>query len=443
MKKNENLKKEKYCFFCPRLEFKHFLFLFFFLVSLIKKTVQTFFEKNQKLAVDFLKLYLYDIGDFLSIIPYIIMKYRTKSKKTKLHINNNKMNINSVSIVNDNIGNDSTGNDGIGNNINNNIELIYNEQDNNKNICGKIVKIFIFTIVDFIAQISENIYYVIKEDENLDVKLVNLNSSLIVSIIAIIIFSKIMLHDSFYRHHCFSFSIIILCFLALSAVDIIQICNDDSKNKLFAFIYLVIKIVKVLLYSLEHVLAKVIFLYYFISPYTLLLFKSIIHFFYLVIFSIPFIFIKIKEKGGEGKTIFSKMEILFDDKKFIFIVVGYTINSFFYNILDLQIINVFSPNHFVIAKVFENFGIFIINLLINGESENYSFIIKSVMYALLIFASLIFNEYLVINICGLAKNTKIFLAYEAEKEKNDKLSDENSVSSNSNNVSLIAESEIY
>ena len=158
MKKNENLKKEKYCFFCPRLEFKHFLFLFFFLVSLIKKTVQTFFEKNQKLAVDFLKLYLYDIGDFLSIIPYIIVKYRTKSKKTKLHINNNKMNINSVSIVNDNIGNDSTGNDGIGNNINNNIELIYNEQDNNKNICGKIVKIFIFTIVDFIAQISENIY---------------------------------------------------------------------------------------------------------------------------------------------------------------------------------------------------------------------------------------------------------------------------------------------
>ena len=245
------------------------------------------------------------------------------------------MNINSVSIVNDNIGNDSTGNDGIGNNINNNIELIYNEQDNNKNICGKIVKIFIFTIVDFIAQISENIYYVIKEDENLDVKLVNLNSSLIVSIIAIIIFSKIMLHDSFYRHYCFSFSIIILCFIALSAVDIIQISYDDSKNKLLAFIYLVIKIVKVLLYSLEHVLAKVIFLYYFISPYTLLLVKSIIHLFYLVIFSIPFIFIKIKEKGGEGKTIFSKMEILFDDKKFIFIVVGYTINSFFYNILDL------------------------------------------------------------------------------------------------------------
>ena len=311
MKKDENFKKNKYCF-CPRLEFKHLLFLFFFLVSLIKKAAQTFFENEQKLAVDFLKLYLYDIGDFLSIIPYIIVKYRSKSKKRKLHINKNKMRMNSVIIINDNIGNDSVVNADIGNNINNNIELIHYKQEN-KNICGKIVKIFIFTIVDFIAQISENIYYVIKKNENLDVKLVNL-----------------MLHDSFYRHHCFSFSLIILCFIALSAVDIVQICYDDSKDKLFAFIYLVIKIVKVLLYSLEHVLAKIIFLYYFISPYTLLLVKSIIHFFYLVIFSIPFIFIKISEKGvEEGKTIFSKMKILFDDKKFIFIILVILLILFF------------------------------------------------------------------------------------------------------------------
>ena len=38
------------------------------------------------------------------------------------------------------------------------------------------------------------------------------------------------------------------------------------------------------------------------------------------------------------------------------------------------------------------------------------------MYILLIIASLIFNEFVVINICGLANNTKLFLDY---KEKND------------------------
>ena len=38
------------------------------------------------------------------------------------------------------------------------------------------------------------------------------------------------------------------------------------------------------------------------------------------------------------------------------------------------------------------------------------------MYILLIIGSFIFNEFLVINICGLANNTKLFLDY---KEKRD------------------------
>ena len=186
------------------------------------------------------------------------------------------------------------------------------------------------------------------------------------------------------------------------------------------------------------------FLYDFISPYSLLLYKSIIHFFYLVIFSIFFIFIKFKDKDGDKKTIFSMILNIFDDKKYIIIVIGYTINSFFYNILDLQIINVFSPNHFVIARVFENFGIFVINLIFNGvESEQY-LALKIIMYILLILASFIFNEFLVINICGMAKNTKLFLDYEAELEMNNKISDESSNSSSSNNnISLVNESDIF
>ena len=38
------------------------------------------------------------------------------------------------------------------------------------------------------------------------------------------------------------------------------------------------------------------------------------------------------------------------------------------------------------------------------------------MYILLIIASLIFNEFLVINICGLANNTQLFLDYKAEND---------------------------
>ena len=38
------------------------------------------------------------------------------------------------------------------------------------------------------------------------------------------------------------------------------------------------------------------------------------------------------------------------------------------------------------------------------------------MFILLIISAFIYNEFLVINICGLSKNTKLFLDYEAENE---------------------------
>ena len=40
------------------------------------------------------------------------------------------------------------------------------------------------------------------------------------------------------------------------------------------------------------------------------------------------------------------------------------------------------------------------------------------MYILLIIASLIFNEFVVINICGLANKTKLFLDYKEENDLN-------------------------
>ena len=49
-------------------------------------------------------------------------------------------------------------------------------------------------------------------------------------------------------------------------------------------------------------------------------------------------------------------------------------------------------------------------------------VLRIIMYVLLIISSFIFNEFVVINICGLANGTQLFLDY---KESNDfKLIDE-------------------
>ena len=73
--------------------------------------------------------------------------------------------------------------------------------------------IFIMIISNFIAQISTIIFYIVKEEQNTNVKLTNLNSSLIINVIIIFLLSRIILHTHFFKHHYFSLIITILCLL--------------------------------------------------------------------------------------------------------------------------------------------------------------------------------------------------------------------------------------
>ena len=378
--------KKKYFIF-PKLHFKHLLFLFFLIIAFIKKGIEIYFEENQRLAVEFIKLYIYNIGDFLTIIPYIIMRKRMK----------------------------------IGEENNNNLlayylKYMYFNPNNKKFKCMTLRNIFILTIVDFIAQISTVIYYIVKEDKNFTVKQANLNSTLIFHIIFVIIFSILILHTKFYKHHLFAFSIDALCFIALTIIDLTKIFRDKENNITMSIIYMLIIILVALLYSLENVISKYIFLVNFVSTYGLILIKSSFHFVYLIIFSIPFIFRKIDDEKGESRIIFSMIADVFKDKSYIFLFIGYTITSFFHNNLCYKIIDIFSPNHFTISRLLENVGIFIIDLIMDGYGSIGDLVVKIIMYILLILAAFIYNEFLVINICGLSKNTKLFLDYEVEDE---------------------------
>ena len=108
-------------------------------------------------------------------------------------------------------------------------------------------------------------------------------------------------------------------------------------------------------------------------------------------------------------------ENIFEDKMYILYYSIYLINSFFYNIINDILIDKFSANHSAISRIFENLGIFIINSIQKEILIDYNFGIRFVMYILLIFASFIFNEFFVINHCGLANNTKLFLEYKKKK----------------------------
>ena len=411
--------KKKYLFF-QKFRLTHLLFLIFLIIALIKKAVQLYFDNSPKLAIDFLKLYLYNIGDFLSIIPLLIMKKNIKNKNT---INNIEENEEQYKRKTD-------------------IDYIYNGPEDYRDFKKIFLKIFVFTLVDFIAQVLDIIFYVIKEDRNIQVKRINLNSTLIFNIISIILFSRCILNTKFYKHHFFAFLINIFFLIILTIVDIYQINNEKEGNITMSIIFIFIKIISIILYSFENVLVKYILYYYYMSTYSLLLIKSIFHFTYLITFSFPFFFKEVDE-NGESKIVFYMIADIFSDKKYIFIAIGFTIVSFFYNNLMFKIIDFFSPNHFVISRTLENIGTFFIDLFMNGYDSKFFLSIQIVVHFFLIIAALIFNEFLVINICGLSKNTKLFLDYEVEREINNELKSDDNTSDNDNhtNAALIEEVE--
>ena len=379
--------KKKYFFF-PKPHLNHFLFLLFFVISILKKYVNTFFPQKPKIPLEFLELYIYNLSDFFSIIPLFILQKRTKRKKEIINSNSNK---------------DSKGGHG----------YIYNNRE--KTNPKSKIRIFILTISDYIAQISSVIFYVILNEMNIPMKFAKLTSLLIINVIVIFIISKLILHNHFYRHHSLSLLINIICLIVLIIVDISNIINYSGEIKM-QFIYIIIKIVQSILYSLEDVLIKVLILSYYLHPFKILFKKALFQFFYNIIFNFPFIFIKLRDKDEEKEFLFPMIGRLFEDKINILITFIYAGISFIYNGTIFKIIDEFSPNHFAIARVIENFGILMLNIILEGADSQKNLVFNLIIYILLIFAALVYNEFFIINICGLNKYTKYFLDFEAESE---------------------------
>ena len=397
---------EKKYFLFPKPHRNHLLFLFYFISSIIKQYIFKGIKEEDNLSIPIFKLYIYEIGDLFSIIPYLILKKKTKTKN--------------IAKPNDD---DTTGND----------YYIYNDikiEQYNKKKKPIMINLFIISLVNFIALISTIIFYLTEKNQKMTVKHPNLNILLVFNIIFLFLLTKFMLNIELYLHHYFSLIIFIVCLVVITVIDFIAINENiveeykDSLIKESHFInsslYIIIRIFVVLLYSIENILAKIMFLKYYYSPYLLLLMKATIKLLFLIIFSIPLCIVRFDYGEKKGILIFSMISYIFDKKIHILTYIIYLINHFFYNILNYLIIDKFSPAHTVIAYIFEYFAIFLINTTTTKTGEkiivDYKFGVRLVMYILLIIASLIFNEFVVINVCGLANNTKLFLDY---KEKND------------------------
>ena len=380
----------KYLIFAE-LNKNHFLFLTYFIISAIQEIDNRYITKTDDIIEIFHIFYIYTLSDFLSIIPLIIIKIRSKRESQNFeNLDKNLIQSNSIE--------------------NKKYKLLYNDTlDNKKRKKRKIILSVILSFFDFFALYLNVIFKIITQSSNYQVKQEKLNSMILFNIISKYILSVLILHLSVYKHHYLSLAINLLFLILLIIYDFLHL--DDKK----AYFYVLMKIIVAICYAFEDTYAKILLSIDSVSPYNLLIYRGIFENILAFLFSFVFIFVEIPDENGIKSCVFSRFWKIYKNKLNILLYIILFFVHYLQNINIFAIIDKFSPIHFAVATIFENIGSLIISI-IYGEIFLDEFFIKLAIYFILILSILVFNEFIVLNFCGFQKYTKIFLEQKANKD---------------------------
>ena len=385
----------KYVIF-SKLNKNHFLFLSFIIIKIIDELCRNYMEKVDDIIRIFHHNYIGSLSDFLSIIPFIIIKIRSKD------ISKNELKKENIKEKEQDSNND--------------IEYIYSDQKTENNIkrAKRIFKfLIIVSIFDFLASYLDIIFTIIKifTKDNLLINKVENNSSILFSIISMYVLSILILHSPFYRHHYVSMAINLLLLIILIILDIINIVNRK-----LSYIYVIEKTIIIILYSFEDVLAKILLSIDSISPYIYLLYRGILVNILAFLFSFVFIFVKIPDENGNKSCVFSRFWKIYEYKLNILFYIIMFFNEYFMDLNIFLIIDKFSHIHFAMASIISYFISSLFSIFLSENDKISNFFYKLGIYLVLIVTSLIYNEFIILNFCGLQKYTQLFLQKEANED---------------------------
>ena len=186
-------------FIFSKLNKNHFLFLTYFFISIGLEIVNKYVVSGKDIIFELNRFYIYTLSHFLSIIPLIIIKIRTRGIKRNQSYKN-------IALYN--------------------INFIYT--DFKKKKCKRIIKYsIIVSIFTFFALYLNVIFDIIIKIIKIDVKEQRINSNILINIISKYALSIIILHLKIYKHHYLSLAIDLLCLIILIIYDIYLI--KDTK----------------------------------------------------------------------------------------------------------------------------------------------------------------------------------------------------------------------
>ena len=285
--------------------------------------------------------------------------------------------------------------------------LIYNEIPRFKH---KIFLIILISILDFIAS---SVFFFASLFSNIILKTRQLDWMLSIDIIARIIFSIIILKINVRKHHKLGIILCVIGFLLMSFSDIISLKNGKMKCYDILIFILIIS-PKCILFPLVDVLYKIVLTNDFLLPHSLMFYRGVSQcgLFFIIV---PILLWKKKINPKFFNKLKSYKRIIYN--------IFYTIISCVRNLCVLKVIY-FLNSHYVsflhaiiifentIRQFFEEDNIYNFR-----ELKGILFFIVDI-FALLIIScgTLIFNEMVIINACGLNEKTKKSLLIEEKNE---------------------------
>ena len=365
---------------------KYIYFIGYWLGEIIRTIFEIFFmdkEKkiNFKKEEELMKLFLLNIADlltgFLVLYTKKTMKVLDSSKNLRKESKANKLET----------------------------SLIYNDEPRFQH------KIFLIPLISIFDLIASSVYFFAALFSNITLNPRQFDWMVSIDIIARIFFSIIILKIIVRKHHKLGIILCIIGFILMSISDIISI-NNENLNILDILKFMAIIFPKSILFPFVDVLYKLVLTNDFLLPHFIMFYRGLSQ------FPIIFITILILHWKNEIKFEFLKE---FNYNRIIYSIF-FTLISCMRNLSVLEVIYIFNSHYvsFLLAIIiFENTirKFFEDDIYIFSDIKGITFFTVDITALLLISAgTLIFNEMIIINACGLKDKTKLNLINEEKGE---------------------------
>ena len=331
-----------------------------------------------------------NIADLLSGFFVLYMKCASKSKNNKI---SNKKEARTQSEIE--------------------IDLIY---EKSRTVLKKSFykKLIIIVILDYISRSSFWISYAITGAESDKVShTLQKNITITLDILMRYIFSVFILKVFVYKHRIFSMIIICIGFIILILNDLILMIKSINKEYDISetFLYTLIVSISAFLYPYEDTLVKQIFSEDYLYPANMQFDRGIIEMLLLLVLT-PILFFSFKQKLEFNFDIIVTTTMIF-----------YTLTAFFKAYILLKIIYHYSSQSVSFLIISQSFGGFISRFVKitkeEKESNEYKYfliILEFIGILIALFATLVYDEIIIINKWELNNNVKIGIINRGELE---------------------------